>query len=161
MDEWLLSEASRLEAELQVAKNRLEGLEQLIKDQAEELARAWGKVSEFRVRLKAPEPVLNARKIAVVGPSFREESYRRIVEQHGGRFTFAPSDEKLGLIDRAVSKSHGVIFITTYTSHAASDKVRAAAERYGKPLVMVHNTGLDYLEEAVLNSLAPQLCLSA
>jgi hypothetical protein len=161
MGKWLLSEASRLEAELKAALNRLEVLQLLVNDQAEELDRAWGTVNEIRVRLRAPEAMLKGRKIAVIGPSFREESYRRIVEQYGGRFTFAPSEEKLCQIDRVVSKAHGVIFIATYTSHAASDKVRAAAERYGKPLVMVHQTGLDHLEDVLLGLLAPQLCLCA
>src|SRR5690606_3024936 len=112
-------------------------------------------IYSLRREFMGDENPLSGRKVAIIGPSFRKEVYKELVEGLGGRFLFAPSEEKLSAIDRAMSKADGVIFITTYTSHKANDHVKAAEERYQVPVVPVNVTGLDALRDAILNMLNP------
>jgi hypothetical protein len=73
---------------------------------------------------------------------------------------FAPADKKVAQIDQVVSACDGGLYLTAYTSHKAGKHVKLAAGRYQKPIVYVDGTGLDRLEESLLNRLAPQMGIS-
>lgn len=100
---------------------------------------------------------LRGRTICVVGGETRLTGYREIVAAHGAGMTFASGLEKIGQIEGAVSAADGVVLIAAYASHKASDQVRQAAERYGKPVALAHNAGLATFERVLVNDLAPKL----
>jgi hypothetical protein len=96
---------------------------------------------------------MNARplqgfRIGVIGPSGRKADYRRVIEALGATFSFTPSEEKLGQIDRLCSKSDGVIFVTTFTSHKVEDHLEAAVRRLSVPVHHLRFRGLARLREA-------------
>jgi hypothetical protein len=93
---------------------------------------------------------LRGLKLAVVGPSFREQTYRNLLEPLGAAIIFAASNEKLGRVYRACQKAHGIIFITTFGSHAAEAQAESAAQRSGCPMVRLSARGLDRLKETAL-----------
>lgn len=102
-----------------------------------------------------PEP-LQGLRVGVIGPSSREADYRGVIESLGARFGFAPSEEKLGQIDRLCSKSDGIIFITSFTSHKVEDHLVKAVRRLGVPIFHLRYRGLERLREAALE-LLPQM----
>ncbi|HLO03515.1 MAG TPA: DUF2325 domain-containing protein [Symbiobacteriaceae bacterium] len=99
---------------------------------------------------------LQGFRVGVIGPSSREADYRRVIESLGARFGFAPSEEKLGQIDRLCNKSDGVIFITSFTSHKVEDHLAKAVRRLGVPIYHLRYRGLERLREAALE-LLPQM----
>lgn len=101
------------------------------------------------------EPLAGLR-VGVIGPSSREADYRGVIESLGARFGFAPSEEKLGQIDRLCNKSDGVIFITSFTSHKVEDHLVKAVRRLGVPIFHLRYRGLERLREAALE-LLPQM----
>lgn len=111
-----------------------------------------------------PEPLdladaaapLQGFRVGVIGPSSREADYRRVIESLGARFGFAPSEEKLGQIDRLCNKSDGIIFITSFTSHKVEDHLNRAVRRLGIPIFHLRYRGLERLREAALE-LLPQM----
>lgn len=105
--------------------------------------------------LEAPGP-LEGFRVGVIGPSSRESDYRGVIESLGARFGFAPSEEKLGQIDRLCNKSDGVIFITSFTSHKVEDHLAKAVRRLGVPIYHLRYRGLERLREAALE-LLPQM----
>lgn len=101
--------------------------------------------------------LLRGRTVCVVGGETRLAGYREIVAAYGAEMTFASGLEKLGQIDGAVSAADGVILIAAYVSHKASDQVRQAVERHGKPVALAHNAGLATFERVLVGELAPRL----
>lgn len=101
--------------------------------------------------------LLRGRTVCVVGGETRLPGYREIVAAYGAEMTFASGLEKLGQIDGAVSAADGVILIAAYASHKASDQVRQAVERHGKPVALAHNAGLATFERVLVGELAPRL----
>lgn len=99
---------------------------------------------------------LESFRVGVIGPSSREADYRRVIESLGARFGFAPSEEKLGQIDRLCNKSDGIIFITSFTSHKVEDHLSRAVRRLGVPTYHLRYRGLERLREAALE-LLPQM----
>lgn len=97
---------------------------------------------------------LNGYRVGVIGPSGREDDYRQVIEALGASFAFAPSEEKLGLIDRLCSRSDGVIFVTSYTSHKVDDHLNIAARRLGVPVYRLRYRGLARLKAAAISLLA-------
>lgn len=102
-----------------------------------------------------PGPLTNYR-VGVIGPSGRESDYRQVIESLGASFHYAPSEEKLGQIDRLCSKSDGVIFVTSFCSHKVEDHLAAAVRRLGVPVYHLRFKGLKQLGEAAM-SLLPQM----
>jgi hypothetical protein len=102
------------------------------------------------------QPPLQGFRIGVIGPSNREQAYREVIEGLGARFAFAPSEEKLGQVERLCNKSDGVIFITSYTSHKVEDHLDRAVRRLGLPIYHLRYRGLVRLREAALE-LQPQM----
>lgn len=105
---------------------------------------------------ESPYEPLQGFRVGVIGPSSREADYRGVIESLGARFGFAPSEEKLGQIDRLCSKSDGVIFITSFTSHKVEDHLAKAVRRLGVPIFHLRYRGLERLREAALE-LLPQM----
>lgn len=101
------------------------------------------------------EPPLAGIRIAIIGHPSREADYREIVERLGGQLFFAPARDKLGLVDRAVQKAHGTLYITAWGSHKSSERATAAAARYGRPLILTDRPGLEATERAILEQLLP------
>lgn len=100
-----------------------------------------------------PARLLQGYRVGVIGPSSREADYRKVIESLGATFSYAASEEKLGQIDRLCSKSDGVIFVTTFTSHKVEDQLTAAARRHGVPVQHLRFKGLERLREAALGLL--------
>jgi hypothetical protein len=105
-----------------------------------------------------PGQPLRGFRIGVIGPSSREHAYREVIEGLGARFAFAPSEEKLGQVERVCNKADGVIFITSYTSHKVEDHLDRAVRRLGLPIYHLRYRGLERLREAALE-LLPQMQL--
>jgi hypothetical protein len=99
---------------------------------------------------------LQGFRVGIIGPSSREADYRRVIESLGARFGFAPSEEKLGQIDRLCNKSDGIIFITSFTSHKVEDHLSRAVRRLGIPIYHLRYRGLERLREAA-QELLPQM----
>lgn len=108
------------------------------------------------LRVANAGPPLRGLKVAVVGPSFRESLYRQELGQLGATVLFASSEIKLGRVAQICGKAHGIIYITTFTGHAAQDHVMAAARRRGIPLVRLPFTGIGRLRQAAIE-LAPAM----
>lgn len=123
--------------------------------QAQEIDRLRAEIRELRRRLGEPadenEGALKGLRLAVIGPSFREHSYRQVLEPLGCRLLFASSEDKLGLVEKTCAKAHGIIFITTYTSHKVDTIAAATAERTGIPFVRLPFKGLERLRQVALD----------
>lgn len=104
----------------------------------------------------APVRPLEGLKLAVVGPSFREQHYREVLEPLGAVLLFAASEEKLGRVYRVCSKAHGIIYVTTFCSHAVEAQIGGLADRRGLPVVRLPFKGLDRLRDTALE-LAPDM----
>jgi len=146
MDWWRGCECRVMEDENQELKGELARLLKLVESQAKELVSAWESCRSWRSKAKAAEPVLRAAKIAIVGPSFRRSDYQSLVEHLGGRFYFAPSNEKLSQIDRVVQRAELVVFMTGYAGHDASNIAKAAAARNGVEFAYLSSTSVSRLE---------------
>lgn len=106
--------------------------------------------------LPASPPDLKGIKLAVVGPSFWKEHYRRAVAPFGITLIFAASEEKKSQVYRLCSKSHGIIHITAFGSHSANDLATNASKARGIPIVRLHCTGMTQFRQAVLQ-MAPDM----
>lgn len=159
--------AADLQAAIQEYEGQMTGLREVIRHQDDELLELLA--NDRRARAAAPgngaqarsESVLRGRTICVVGGDTRVPGYRTIVEAHGGRMVFASALEKLGRIEGAISGADAVVLVAAYASHKASDQVRQASERYGKPVALAHNAGLATFERVLVTDLATKLMAAA
>lgn len=111
--------------------------------------------SAQRPAARAPCPAdptlpLKGLKLAVIGPSARAQSYRDQIEPLGATMLFAASEEKLGRVPRVCGKAHGIIFITSYASHAVDDHVTRSSRASGVPVRRLTFKGLERLKETAL-----------
>lgn len=121
--------------------------------QVAEIQKLRAEIRELRRRQGEPEAAgrpLAGLKLTLVGPSFRQRDYLNILEPLGAKVLFYASDGKLGQITHGCAKAHGILFITTYTSHKVDDQLTLLAERTGIPLHKLPFKGLDRLREAAL-----------
>lgn len=99
---------------------------------------------------------LSGFTIAVVGLAWQENCYKDVVEEYGGRFRFAPSHEKIGLISRSLGKADVAVIFIDYAGHSFVDKAKSVAERRGIPVFYVTG-GLDSFETTLIYSVSPWL----
>lgn len=111
---------------------------------------------QSRSPIASPPPDLRGLKLALVGPSFRAHEYTATLAHFGLRLIFAASEEKKSQVHRLCSKAHGILHITTFSSHSAGDQASLAAARKGIPIVRLHQSGLNRLRETVLR-MAPDM----
>jgi hypothetical protein len=149
------------EAELEL--QRLRSLQKARSSDAHAGQPGGAPISGLEAAAVCPEPLvevdaepLQGFRVGVIGPSSREADYRGVIEGLGARFGFAPSEEKLGQIDRLCNKSDGIIFITSFTSHKVEDHLAKAVRRLGIPVYHLRYRGLERLREAALE-LLPQM----
>jgi hypothetical protein len=128
-------------------------IQELIREADAELQRLTGLRSAGSPQSSNP---LKGYRVGVIGPSGREADYRQVIESLGASFRFAPSEEKLGQIDRLCSKSDGIIFVTSFCSHKVEDQLSAAVRRLGIPVYHLRFKGLKQLREAAM-SLLPRM----
>lgn len=133
----------------------LQTIQELLREADAELERLTALRHSALIATLSDEPArpLNGFRVGVIGPSSREADYRKVIESLGATFAYAASEEKLGQIDRLCSKSDGVIFVTTFTSHKVEDQLTAAARRHGVPVQHLRFKGLERLREAALDLL--------
>lgn len=128
-------------------------LQQVAEALAAENAALYRRVLEL-LPPPAAAPLAGLR-IGIIGHPSREADYRAVVERLGGLLLFAEARDKLGQIDRVVQKAHGSIYLTAWGSHKANQRATAAAERYGRPLVLSDQPGLATVERVILDELLP------
>lgn len=99
-----------------------------------------------------PDPALPLKglKLAVIGPSARAQAYRELLEPLGATMLFAASEEKLGRVPRVCGKAHGIIFITSFASHAVDDHVTRSCKASGVPVRRLTHKGLERLKETAI-----------
>lgn len=150
-----------LQATIRDYEERFAALREVISQQDAEILELLAAVRRGGALPEAPAgsaaQLLRGRTVCVVGGETRLPGYREIVAAYGAEMTFASGLEKLGQIDGAVSAADGVILIAAYASHKASDQVRQAVERHGKPVALAHNAGLATFERVLVGELAPRL----
>lgn len=154
-----------LQATIRDYEERFAALREVISQQDAEILELLAAVRRGGALPEAPAgsaatpaaALLRGRTVCVVGGETRLPGYREIVAAYGAEMTFASGLEKLGQIDGAVSAADGVILIAAYASHKASDQVRQAVERHGKPVALAHNAGLATFERVLVGELAPRL----
>lgn len=92
-----------------------------------------------------PGPALEGRCVLCVGGrSGLVDGYRKLVEQHGGRFLHhdGGQQESLQRIDAAIANADAVICQTGCVSHAAYWRMKDACKKLGKPCVFVQSPGV-------------------
>lgn len=107
-----------------------------------------------------PGPALEGRCVLCVGGrSGLIDGYRKLVEQHGGRFLHhdGGQQESLQRIDAAIATADAVVCQTSCISHAAYWKLKEACKKQGKPCVFVPSPGVGSLARslAALSNAAP------
>jgi hypothetical protein len=92
-----------------------------------------------------PGPALEGRCVLCVGGrSGLVDGYRKLVEQHGGRFLHhdGGQQESLQRIDAAIANADAVICQTGCVSHTAYWRMKDACKKLGKPCVFVQSPGV-------------------
>jgi len=107
-----------------------------------------------------PGPALEGRCVLCVGGrSGLIDGYRKLVEQHGGRFLHhdGGQQESLQRIDAAIATADAVVCQTGCISHAAYWKLKDACKKQGKPCVFVPSPGVGSFARslAALSNAAP------
>lgn len=137
---------------LNALKAELEELRNVRDLQAVEIAKLREEVRELRRRLglAGGEMPSLGLKLALVAPSFRKNDYLMVLEDLGLKVTFFASEDKIGQITHGCSRAHGILYVTTYTSHAVDAHLDALADRTGLPLRKLPFKGLDRLRETAI-----------
>lgn len=149
------AEIRQLRADLAAAREEADRLTRM----AEAFATENAQLYQLLLALQPPPPSLPLAglRIGIIGHPSREPDYRTIIERLGGQLLFAEAQNKLGLVDRVVQKSHGTLYLTQWGNHKASQRAEDAALRYDRPLVFSDQPGLAAVERAVLEQLLPLL----
>lgn len=135
-----------------VLLTELEELRQIRALQAAEIHRLKEEIRDLRRRKGQQESdgPMKGLKLALVAPGFRRQDYLATLEPLGAKISFYPSEDKIGRIDQGCAKAHGILFITTFTSHKVDAHLDALADRTGIPLRKLPFKGTERLREAAL-----------
>lgn len=139
-------------------QDELHLLRQRSREQAAEIQRLRAEIRELRRRRgeMPPEQPMKGLKLALIGPSFREQDYRQALDTTGVQVLFFSSEEKVAKIARGCSKVHGIVYVKTFCGHDVDNQIDPLIKRLGIPTVKLSFKGLERLRETVL-SLAPDM----
>jgi hypothetical protein len=137
---------------------QIEDLRMIRGAQGLEILRLREQIRELRRSRGEPEPdgVLKGLRVAVIGPSYREDDYRLQLEALGARVEFAPAEEKVALTTQACTRAHGIVFITTLTTHKVEGQILKVVGITGKPYEKLTFKGVARLVDVVV-AMAPDM----
>lgn len=105
-----------------------------------------------------PVDLLGGLKVAIVGDTGREGSYRALVESAGGRLLQVSALEKLSRIPEAVATADVIILMTAIAKHQAEHRLRKAAPPSAL-ILRCPKAGLGALERTLRTEVLPRIAL--
>lgn len=119
----------------------------IIKEYEKEISELKNKNNQLQIensKLKG-KPILTDLKVLVIGDTARREGYTKVIEKHGGDFSFIDGVEEATKSRKEAMKVDLVFHITTYGFHIVSNQLKGFEN-----VVYVNNDGVQSLEQEVL-----------
>lgn len=97
--------------------------------------------------VQVARPILEGKKVLVIGDSPRREAYRQLVELAGGEFDFVDGFGKNAQAIERFGWAEGILLVTAYVEHAKWYALKARVDM--DKLVMVNRAGIAAVNEGI------------
>lgn len=91
-------------------------------------------------------PILTNLKVLVIGDTGRKTEYKKIIEKHGGHFSFLDGIDEAHKAGHEANKADLILHIVAYSKHTATRQIEEMNN-----VVPVNRAGLGHVEEAINN----------